>query len=128
MSLAAAALVLLCIAGVLGLAGLRTFASRGSNDERFLDEKAVPASVTAPVATEAGETKATEPARNPNHFEITVQPDQTLHDISVQYLGGFDLQRLHQIQALNQKLTDPDHIEVGQKSGSLGAASASGND
>jgi hypothetical protein len=32
----------------------------------------------------------------------------------MQYLGGFDQKRLHQIQALNPKLTDPDHIEVGQ--------------
>jgi hypothetical protein len=33
----------------------------------------------------------------------------------VQYLEGYDLQRLRQIQALNPKLTDPDHIEAGQK-------------
>ena len=65
----------------------------------------------------AGEAvaSATEPAPNTAPFEITVKPSQTLEDIAVQYLGGFDLKRLHQIQALNPKLTDPDHIEVGQK-------------
>ena len=48
-------------------------------------------------------------------FEITVEPNQTLQDIAMKYLGDFDLKRLHQIQALNPKLTDPDHIETGQK-------------
>ena len=33
----------------------------------------------------------------------------------MKYLGDFDLKHLHQIQALNPKLTDPDHIETGQK-------------
>ena len=61
------------------------------------------------------ETMAAESAPNTAPIEITVEPDQTLQDISVQYLGGYDLQRLHQIQALNPKLTDPDHIEAGQK-------------
>ena len=112
--LAAAALVVLCVAGMLGLAGLRTL-PHSTNDERSLDQKALPARVTAPVATDTAETKVTEPAQNPMEFEITVQPDQRLQDISVQYLGGFDLQRLHQIQALNPKLTDPDHIEIGQR-------------
>jgi hypothetical protein len=30
-------------------------------------------------------------------------------------LGNFDLQRLHQVEALNPRLTDPDHIVAGQK-------------
>ena len=113
--LAAAALVVLCVAGVLGFAGLRTFASHSANDERSLDQKALPAPVTAPVATDTAETKVTKSAQSPKEFEITVQPNQRLQDISVQYLGGFDLKRLHQIQAPNQKLTDPDHIEIGQR-------------
>jgi hypothetical protein len=37
-----------------------------------------------------------------------------LQNIAVKYLGDFDLKRLHQIQALNPKLTDPDHIVTGQ--------------
>ena len=48
-------------------------------------------------------------------FEVTVGPNQRLRDIAVQYLGGFDLQRLHQIQKLNPNLTNPDHILIGQK-------------
>ena len=48
-------------------------------------------------------------------FGVTVEPNQTLQDIAVKYLGDFDLKRLHQIRALNPKMTDPDHIETGQK-------------
>jgi nucleoid-associated protein YgaU len=48
-------------------------------------------------------------------FVVTVEPNQTLQDIAVKYLGDFDLKRLHQVRALNPKLTDPDHIETGQK-------------
>lgn len=46
---------------------------------------------------------------------IKVEPDQTLPAISEPYLGDFDSQRQRHIQALNPKLTDPDHIEAGQK-------------
>jgi hypothetical protein len=54
-------------------------------------------------------------AQNQKQFAITVQSHQTLEDISVQYLGGFDLERLHKILALNPGLTDPNHIEIGQE-------------
>jgi LysM repeat protein len=80
-----------------------------------LNQKVLPASIPSPAAADTSEAIATEPTPNKAPFEITVQPNQKLQDISVQYLGGFDLKRLHQIQALNPKLTDPDHIEVGQK-------------
>jgi LysM repeat protein len=113
--LAAAALMVLCAAGILGLAGLRALVSHRMDDERSLERKVPQASAPVPVAANANETIATEPAPSTTPFEITVQPNQRLRDISVQYLGGFDLKRLHQIQALNPKLTDPDHIEVGQK-------------
>ncbi len=53
-------------------------------------------------------------ARNAT-FEVTVQPDQKLWDVCMQHLGNFDLQLLHQVEALNPKLTDPDHIDEGQK-------------
>ena len=72
---------------------------------------------------------ATESAPNTAPFAITVEPDQTLQNISDQYLGGYDLQRLHQIQTLNPKLTDPDHIEVGQTIWLPGpSSSAAGNE
>ena len=113
--LVAAALVVLYAAGIFGLAGLRALVSHKMDDERSLERKVPQASAPVPAAADASETIATEPAPSTKPFEITVQPNQRLRDISVEYLGGFDPKRLHQIQALNPKLTDPDHIEAGQK-------------
>ena len=114
--LAATALVVLCVAGILGIVELRPFESYRANNERSLDQKAAaPASVCAPVAAHIGESIPIEPTRNTGSCEITVEPNQTLHDLAMQYLGGLDLKRLQEIQTLNPGLTDPDHIEVGQK-------------
>jgi general secretion pathway protein A len=112
---AAAVLLVMCLLGVLGVTKLRAPESRAMTDDRSSSLKVIPASVPAPAAVDTGETIATEPAPNTTQFEITVEPDQTLEEIAVQYLGGFDLHRLHQIQALNPELTDPDFIETGQK-------------
>jgi type II secretory pathway predicted ATPase ExeA len=112
---AAAVLLVLCALGVVWLTGSWVPWSHAEADDRALDLKVPTASVPAPAATDTGETRATDTAPNSAPFAITVEPDQTLQDISEQYLGGFDLHRLHQIQALNPKLTDPDHIETGQK-------------
>jgi nucleoid-associated protein YgaU len=68
-----------------------------------------------PVAAIPGEVNAAEPSPEQENIQITIQPDQRLQDIAVKYLGGFDLKRLREIQALNPRLTDPNHIEVGQK-------------
>jgi len=48
-------------------------------------------------------------------FEVKVAPHQTLRDISLQYLGEFNAERLRQIRALNPTMTDPDHIEPKQR-------------
>jgi general secretion pathway protein A len=112
---AAAVLLVICVLGILGLTKLRVPQSSKTSDDRSLNLKVLPGSVPALAAADNGETRTTEPAPTTTPFEITVEPDRRLEDISVQYLGGFDLKRLHQIQALNPKLTDPDHIEAGQK-------------
>jgi type II secretory pathway predicted ATPase ExeA len=112
---AAAALLVVCVLGILGLTKIWPPQFRETGDNRSLNLRVPPASVPAPTATDTGETRATETAPNSAPFAITVEPDQTLQDISVQYLRGWDLQRLHQIRALNPRLTDPNHIEVGQK-------------
>jgi type II secretory pathway predicted ATPase ExeA len=113
--LASAAMLFLCALGILGLTELRIHDSQRSGGEYSLDQSATPASVPAPANQEAGETGATDPDSYSAPVEITVEPDQRLHDISVQYLGAYTPLRLHQIQALNPKLTNPDHIEIGQK-------------
>lgn len=108
---AAVVLLVICASGVLWLPGPRVPWSHAAADDRSLNLKVMP----APAAADAGEIMATKRALNTAPVEITVETGQTLQDIAVQYLGGWDLQRLHQIQALNPKLTDPDHIEIGQR-------------
>lgn len=112
---AASALLLMCGLGILGYTELRVPASRMTGDDRALNLTVQPASSAGPTEADTDETLATESAPNTAPFEITVKSDQSLQEISMRYLGGYDLQRLHQIQALNPKLTDPDHIEVEQK-------------
>jgi nucleoid-associated protein YgaU len=89
--------------------------SRKTHDARSLNQTAPPALVQATTAVESSQTTEVEPTQIRAQFVITVEPHQRLKDISAQYLGGYDQQRLHQIQALNPRLTDPDHIETGQK-------------
>ena len=112
---AAAALLILCVLSALWFTGSWIPRSHAAADDHGPDLKAPLASVPAPAAADLGESRANETAPDSPPFAITVKPDQTLQDISEQYLGGFDIQRLNKIQALNPKLTDPDHIEVGQK-------------
>jgi len=112
---AAAAILILCVLSALWFTRSWVPWLNAAADERTPGLTVPLASVPAPAAAGAGETRAPETVPNNAPFAITVKPDQTLQDISEQYLGGYDIQRLHQIQALNPKLTDPDHIEVGQK-------------
>ena len=109
-------LLVMCVLGIFGLNQLRTsHFSRRADDIRSLDQMVAPTSVRALTLADAGRTIPAEHTPNIVPYAITVQPHQKLEDISMQYLGGYDLQRLHQIQALNPKLIDPDHIEIGQK-------------
>jgi hypothetical protein len=48
-------------------------------------------------------------------FEVRVESNQSIGSIARQYLGEFNAERLRQIRALNPSLTNPDHVEVGQK-------------
>jgi hypothetical protein len=45
---------------------------------------------------------------------VIAKPKQTLKEISLVYLGHFDLQVFEEICSLNPGLTDPDHIQGGQ--------------
>jgi general secretion pathway protein A len=112
---AAAVLLAMCALGILELTKSWTPQFHLTGNDHSLNLKTLPAPARAPATTSIGETITPEPAPNTAPFAVTVEPDQKLQDISVQYLGGWDVQRLHQIQVLNPKLTDPDHIEVGQK-------------
>lgn len=51
---------------------------------------------------------------NSQGLEVEVKPQDTLTQISVRNLGKYDQQTLRKIESLNQDLTDPDLIQVGQ--------------
>jgi hypothetical protein len=113
----AAALLVMCGLGILGYTEFRAPLSRVTGDDRSSNLTVQPESSPGLRAADSDtdDTSATGPLTNTTPFAITVKPDQTLRVISEQYLGSYDLQRRHQIQVLNPRLTDPDHIEVGQK-------------
>ena len=114
-SLASAALLVVCAVGIFGFLESGTSLSHMFGYEYFRDQSVVPASVPDPAAQDPIATVDTQGTSNMGIIEVTVKSGQTLRDIAVQYLGGFDLQRLIQIQGLNPALTDPDYIETGQK-------------
>ena len=78
-------------------------------------ERVSPYAIQPPTVEDHSTAYRDTPSANVRSFEVTVGPDQTLHDVCIQHLGNFDLQRLHQVESLNPKMTDPDHIEAGQK-------------
>lgn len=112
---AAAMLLMVCAIGIFRITEIWDPWSRAAADDHSVNLNVAPAAVPAPAVGGTGENTVVHAGRGVPPFEVIVKPDQSLHDIAVQYLGGFDLQRLRQIRALNPKLTDPDHIEVGQK-------------
>jgi general secretion pathway protein A len=111
---AAAVLLVLCTLAAAWFSGSWVPWSHAATVEHSADQKVVPILAPSPPIAGTGESTGTQAAENATPFEVTVTRDQTLRDIAMQYLGGFDQKRLHQIQVLNPKLTDPDHIEVGQ--------------
>jgi hypothetical protein len=112
---AATVLLVASLLGALAFSNLASSWSHGTAEARSLDTKVHPSPLSTPSATSTGKAIGAEPTPKTAPFQITVEPDQRLRDIAIKYLGSFDLQRLHQIQALNSKLTDPNHIETGQK-------------
>ena len=75
----------------------------------FLASPRTPESVTADT------TVPVKSPRKANSFEITVEPGQKLHDIGIKYFGKVDLELFHEIMVLNPRVTNPDHIEAGQR-------------
>ncbi|MGO8758732.1 MAG: hypothetical protein ACLQG3_11470 [Terracidiphilus sp.] len=69
----------------------------------------------APAVVNASKNTVAELGLKAGSFQITAEPNQTLREISVRYLGVWDQKRLREIQALNPQLTDLDHLRVGQK-------------
>jgi general secretion pathway protein A len=136
--LATAILIVGSAIGILASPSLQPVRSRIALDMHSLFEKTFPSSgpsvVSAAGSTATSSRSGLLNAALPSHamasnegttsthsiaksetFAVTVEPYQTLRDICVQHLGNFDSQRLHQVETLNPWMTDPDHIEAGQK-------------
>jgi general secretion pathway protein A len=68
----------------------------------------------------------------PEQNLVVVEPQQTLAAISRRYLGEYSPAAVAKLRALNPRLTNPDHIEVGQQirlpvdGGAAGAAGMAG--
>jgi type II secretory pathway predicted ATPase ExeA len=112
---AAAALLVMLVLGVFGFAALRSSQSIKSHYDNSLNSKALPASSSSQAMADAAEGSVPDVNPKTEPIEITVEPDQRLEEIAHHYLGGYDLSRLRQIQELNPKLKNPDHIETGQR-------------
>ena len=46
---------------------------------------------------------------------VVVEPQKTLYRICLEHFGTFDEKLLQQVRALNPRITDPNHIEAGQR-------------
>jgi general secretion pathway protein A len=138
-SLFVAAVLIVCSAvGIFASPSFRGPRSRIALEMHLLSEKAMPTSgpsvasaagsnltpagtlplnTTLPASAPASKdgTVSSHSNENSEVFAVTVARNQTIRDVCIQHLGGFDSQRLHQIEALNPWMTDPDHIETGQQ-------------
>jgi type II secretory pathway predicted ATPase ExeA len=100
--------------GIVGLMGIRP---RHTADAHALDTHVLGTSGLEPsalAATAAAEPSASSARPRAAPLAVSVKRNESLGDLAMQYLGGFDQDRLRQIQKLNPKLTNPDHIEIGQ--------------
>ena len=105
------ALLIVSVLGALGFSMVRLLPTHAAVAVQPIDSKAP----STPVSRN-DEKKSDLPHIAPSveRFRVIVGRHQTLRDISMQYLGDFNSQRLHQIRELNPKLTNPNHIVPGQ--------------
>jgi general secretion pathway protein A len=73
-----------------------------------------PPVATPPPAAPSVDTQAP-PDNEPKTVKVTVRPGETLQQIALRTLGQDDSQILKQIQQLNPRMTNPDHIEAEQE-------------
>jgi len=89
-------------------AGIATAAPAASNSVHAAEPISQPAG-SAPAAT------APVAEASPEPIDHVVTPNESLGRISLRYLGRFDEKLLQEILALNSRVKNPDHIEVGQR-------------
>ena len=79
---------------------------------------AVEAATVAPVVAapvRSGQIDSASSPRAPVQQSVNVEPGQTVYQISVATFGKYDGELLTAIRGLNPWLTNPDHIQPGQK-------------
>ena len=81
----------------------------------IMQSHAAPAQPVSSATVKPVVLPATSPEIKADGIEITVEPEQTLSDLSVRTVGAYDGTVLHQIQELNPGLANPDLIQPGQK-------------
>jgi general secretion pathway protein A len=76
----------------------------------------------APLSSNTASTASTQPTGElagpsviASTLAIIVEKNDTLRHLSLQYLGRFDFDALIEICSLNPVITDPNHIETGQR-------------
>jgi type II secretory pathway predicted ATPase ExeA len=112
---ALATLFVVSVLCVIALSELRPAGPPNSGADLSMDPNVSSTQFPGSATANPSDSISHGPALHRAPFEVVVGPNQTLRDIAVQYLGGFDLERLHQIQTLNPKLVDPNHVEAGEK-------------
>lgn len=80
-----------------------------------LKSQAAPALPVASATADPAVLRTTIPETKADAIEITVEPEQTLSDLSVRTVGAFDDTVLRNIRELNPDLANPDLIHPGQK-------------
>lgn len=113
-TIAAAVLLVTSMLSALALPKVAPLWSQAKSEASKLFVRFPPSIRAVQAETENRDARVTQSSSRPTPFRVLVGPNQRLSDITAKYLGNFDHERLRQIQALNPKLTDPDHIEVGQ--------------
>ena len=112
---ASAILLVIGFLGTLGFAAFRHYQPRRIEDPRPSQPMTQPTAISAPLGSQPDEESRSKSMGTAVTFGVTIEPGETLQDISIRYLGEYDSLRLRQIQKLNPSLTDPNHIETGQR-------------
>jgi general secretion pathway protein A len=110
-----ALLSVLCLLGGVRVSGLNRPPVAQEARAETLPVSSPPPSAAVTLAAITLQAASGDSTPKVESFEITVEPNQTIRKIAKQYLGDQDLSRLQQIQDLNPKLIDLNHIEPGQK-------------
>jgi len=102
------------LAALVILALWVSFAPAGSKSQASARREGAPSSQVGAIK-DTPKTIAPTVTDVKNERYLTVRSGQTLREISVEALGKYNDEALLRLRSLNPWLTNPDHIEIGQK-------------